>query len=104
MPIVIWIIFVPVAIYSWMVANPLKVMQTVAHLKRRFRQHLISRHGKLLADDYIEQLRAKWARRGENMVDLEQLIEEIRPQLEEQLGTQYADEFLGEPTEIERYF
>ena len=103
-PIVFWIIFVPVAVYSWMVANPLKAIAIVAEIKRRFRQYLVSRHGKLLAQDYIVRLRVKCKRRGEDMAELEQVFEEMRTQLEEQLGTRYADEFLGEPTEIERYF
>lgn len=104
MSLIVWIITIPVLIFGLMEAYPRHALAIIAELRRRFRLYLINRYGQKAAEAFMEQMRVKYAGKGFDMEEFERLLEECRPEIVERLGTHYADDFLGEPSYLERYF
>lgn len=95
---------IPLLYISLIYANPIGALRFVARLKRRFRQHLIKRHGRILAEKRCDEVR-RWAqKKGYNKEGVEQIIEETKEEIIEKFGTEYADKFLGRPNFIEENF
>ncbi len=104
MPIIFWIIAVPVFFYALMEAYPLVVITWTASAKRGFRTYLVKRYGRKMANEFIAEKRAKYAKMRVDMEHLDKQFEKLRPMIEERLGNNYADDFLGEESFLEREF
>lgn len=104
MPLIFWIIAVPVFFYVLMEAFPLVTLSWIAEARRRFRSYLVNRYGRKMARDFIEELRLKYAKQGYDMKHLDKQIEKLKPMIVEKLGTRYANDFLGEPSIFEKEF
>lgn len=64
MPIIFWIIAVPVCIYALMETFPLVTLSLIAEARRKFRSYLINRYGRKMAKGFIRELRSKYAKEG----------------------------------------
>lgn len=104
MPVIIWIIAVPVFLYALVEACPLVVITWTARAKRGFRSYLVKRYGRKMANEFIAEKRAKYAKMGVDLKHLDKQFEKLRPMIEEKLGNNYADDFLGRQSFLEREF
>lgn len=76
----------------------------IAQARRKFRSYLVNRYGQKIAKEFIRELRIKYAKQGCDMEHLDKQFEKLRPMIEERLGNDYADDFLGKPSFWEREF
>lgn len=104
MIILIWILFVPLALYGLAVANPRGAKAVVAELKRRWRLHLIQKGGEKGVEDFFVEFRTKMLAEGFDEELIREIFEEIRPEIEDRLGRRAANASLGEPSPLERYY
>jgi hypothetical protein len=102
MVILIWILFVPLALYGLAVANPRRAKAVVAELKRRWRLRLIQKGGEKEAEDLFREFQARMLAEGFDEELIEEVFEEHRAEVVDRLGRRVANASLGKPTPLER--
>jgi hypothetical protein len=94
-PAMLFIFFVALVIagaYSF----PLQLFGLFVILKRKYRRYLINRHGKLEFQQLENCFRWKALREGRSEELVNRVLNEMREQIVQQRGKEYADKFLGE--------
>jgi hypothetical protein len=104
MQVIIWPAFLLFLLFSGILLFPEATLSAIAELRRRYRLHLINRCGKKVTEAFIKDMRVKYASKGYDMEGFEDVIEEYKPALIERFGKRCANDFLGEPSELERYY
>lgn len=104
----IWIAIIPISLYALAVTNPRETRDAarslVAGLKRRFRLYIANKYGEKAAAVFINELREEYSKQGYDMGQFEEAMLELRPDVVERLGTKVANDLMGEPTPLERYY
>jgi hypothetical protein len=104
MQVIIWPAFLLLLSGSTILLFPEATLAVIAELRRRYRLHLINRCGKKATAAFINDMRAKYERKGYDMEGFDEVIEEYKAELIYRLGTRCANDFLGEPSILERYY
>jgi capsid protein len=81
---------------AWIMAYPQETVDMVAGLRRQFRQKVIQRTGNQAVQELARQLRAEARRMGIPTAIADQVIEEERQEIIDQLGSKYAREILDD--------
>jgi hypothetical protein len=102
LPIIIG--FVIVALFRWVSSHPATAKSLVAELKRRWRLRIIQKYGTLAADDFNREFRQRASKEGLPPEIVEQVVAESTPEMIRKLGSEIANQRLGEPTPLERYW
>ena len=80
----------------WVMAFPQEILNAVAELQRQFRRKVIQRAGNRAVQELARQLRAEARQRGIPTALADQVIEEERQEIIEQLGSRYARKLLDD--------
>ena len=91
-------------LYAWAVINPLLARTIMAELKRRWRLYLIQRGGEHAVQVAAQRLTRLADRKHIEPHIVHEVLAARRLEMIERLGRRYADQVLGEPTPLERYF
>ena len=81
---------------AWIMAYPQETLDLVAELRRQFRRKVIQRAGNQAVQELARQLRAEARRMGIPTALADQVIEEERQEIIDQLGSKYAREMLDD--------
>ena len=81
---------------TWIMAFPQEILNAVAELRRQFRRKVIQRAGNQAVQELARQLRAEARQRGIPTALADQVIEEERQEIIEQLGSRYARKLLDD--------
>ena len=81
---------------TWILAFPREILNAVAELRRQFRRKVIQRTGNQAVQELARQLRAEARRMGIPTAIADQVIEEERQEIIDQLGSKYAREILDD--------
>jgi len=98
------LILIPLVIYAWAAANPVHARSIFAGLKRNWRRYLVRRKGKAAAAKLAHSFREQAQSQGFEREQIDEVISEQWTELVERLGSKEANDSLGEPTPLERYF
>ena len=94
----------PFLFVAWVISNPLNAVAAVAALKRRFRRHIIQRHGKARAAWVYDEFRQRALKKGYDPTLIDEVFQQHKQEIIEYQGTKSADKFLGIPGPLERDF
>ena len=101
---VIWIIGIPLFLFSLMRAFPYHTRAIKAEILRQIRLYAIQKYGKEETPRFHQKWRAFAAKQGYSEEETEEILEVMREEIIKHLGTQAANARLGEPTIYERYY
>ena len=98
------LILIPLVIYAWAAANPVHARSIFAELKRSWRRYLVRRKGQAAAAELVHSFREQAQSQGFEREQIDEVISEQWTELVDRLGSKEANDSLGEPTPLERYF
>jgi len=103
MPLLLSTFILIMLIYAWTITDPASAYVLVGRLKRRWRQYLVQREGEKAAQDFARVFRKQAIRQGFDRTLIETVLHQRKDIVIERLGTQVANQLLGEPTPLELY-
>lgn len=94
----------PFPIAAFIIFHPEKAVALLAELKRRIRLFYIDYFGKKQADRIFHILKMRAIKKGYSEQEIDEFTADYKAELIERCGTRAANEGLGDPDIIERYF